>query len=79
MSQAGYEDIDRAWMQKMADKGRHIGPVVRPAAIDDRDLVAEGFACSDCGEPFDDGPGHPRLCKGCGGIDESRHDELSGR
>jgi hypothetical protein len=44
--------------------------------LDDRDLVADGFQCQDCGTPFDDGVGHPRSCRACGGVDESRHDQF---
>lgn len=82
MSQASYGDLDREWMQKMADKGRAFS-VTQPKAtppppmIDDRDNRLEGFACEDCGEPFNDGVGHPRRCKGCGGEDASRHAELA--
>jgi hypothetical protein len=47
--------------------------------LDDRDLVADGFQCQECGTPFDDGVGHPRSCRACGGEDESRHDELMRR
>ena len=47
--------------------------------IDDRLDIEDGFVCQECREPFPDGVGYPRSCLGCGGVDESRHDLLTGR